>query len=85
LEAKQELRKAHFSFGSQTPIPDLYTTTNRAVHNLNPKDLVGREPSQVKVEKAPTNVVYGNDQVVYSSVTKETMVEHNVKGQMQTQ
>ncbi len=76
------MRKAHFSFGSKTLIPDLYTTTNRAVHNLNPNDIVKSSETHHKIEKPVTNVVYGNDPVVYTSITKDAMVEHNVKGQM---
>ena len=79
------MRKAHFSFGSKTPIPDLYTTTNRAVHVLNTNDIVKSFEAHHKIEKPITSVVYGNDPVVYTSITKDAMVEHNVKGQIVTQ
>lgn len=74
------MRKAHFSFGSKTPIPDLYTTTNRAAHNLNINDVVKSLEAHHKMEKPATNVVYGNDPVIYTSITKDSMVEHSVKG-----
>ena len=79
------LRKAHFSFGSKTPIPDLYTTTNRAVHNLNPSEYGNYAQKKVKIGKPPTHVVDGSDPTVYTSSSKDVMVEHSVKGQQAVQ
>jgi hypothetical protein len=60
LEAKQELRKAHFSFGYTSPMPEIYTTTNQGQIKPSPNDYLKNSDKKFKPEKG-TSIVYGKD------------------------
>lgn len=75
IEAKMELRKAHFSFGSSTlAATDAFTTTN-----MEKQSKIKDAQHSPKVFPDRTiHIVYGRDVPIYQSMTKDTMVSHSV-------
>jgi hypothetical protein len=71
LDAKLELRKAHFSFGSPS------VDNNETFKTMNQEKSIGKDSSskysKVTVERG-TNIYYGRDNPVYQSMMNDQMV-----------
>lgn len=76
IEAKEDLRKAHFKFG-QAPPQETFVTTNQE-KNILIEGYQGNETKK-KVEMVD-NIVYGTDKVIYKTIMKDTLVPHNLSG-----
>lgn len=76
FEAKQELRKAHFSYGSSSLAGgETFATTNQEKLRM-----ITEEQSQSlrKPIDYGTSIYYGRDSPIYQSMSKDTMIRHSI-------